>query len=268
LKSLDTKPATRNAIDAHNLARKRANMPCFQAIARARMRSMARLHLTTRVTLAVHVACALAVSGCAARVKEPESPANVVRAFARALSDGKLDVAYGMMSSEYKRRVSLTSWRQTLEANPQELSDTSNHLSHVVAPARVVASLPAVDGRPLELLLESGQFRLSSEVVEFYDQSTPRAALRSFVNAMRRRRYDVVLRLMPEADKEGVTTESMEQAWGHNARGDVERMLSQLGNHLEDPIESVGNRATLPYADHLRVQFLREDGRWKIEDPE
>jgi hypothetical protein len=233
-----------------------------------RTHAMSRFHLTTRVTLAVYVSFAIAVSACAARVKEPESPANVVRAFARALSDGKLDVAYGLMSSDYRQRVSFASFQQTLEANPQELSETSNRLSHVTADARVIAVLPSLDGHPLELTQESGRWSLASDVIEFYDQSTPRAALRSFVNAMKRRRYDVVLRLMPEADKEGVTTESMEKAWGHSARGDVERMLSQLENQLDAPIESTGNRATMPYADHLRVQFLREDGRWKIEDPE
>ena len=124
---------------------------------------------------------------------------------------------------------------------------------------------------------ETGELRLeqhgdrwfiATDVVEFYDQSTPRAALRSFVRAMERQRYDIVLRLVPTPDKEGLTTDRMKESWSGEGREEVERMLSNLRNHLDNPIEIVGNHATMPYGDRMRVQFLREGESWKIEDPE
>jgi len=217
---------------------------------------------------AVHVAAALAMSACAAENKSSESAESTVRAFARALSDGKADAAYALMSSDYRSRVSLPTWQKSLEENPQEVVETGNALSHVSGPGSLRSELRYADGRSLQLQEEHGHFRLAGEVMDFYDQSTPRAALRAFLAAMQRRRYDVVLRLMPDADKEGVTIESMEVAYGHAARGEVERLLAELRAHVDDPLEVVGDRATMPYAEHRRVQFLLEDGRWKIEDPE
>jgi hypothetical protein len=214
------------------------------------------------------VAVAALGSACATREREPQTPEATVLAFARALGDGKLDAAYGMMSPEYRARVSLTVWKKKLEENSQETLEVGNTLTHVHGPASVQAVLRDGDGHELRLEREDESWRIASDVVEFYDQSTPRAALHAFVHAMQRRRYDVVLRLMPDADKEAVTTESMEKAWGHDSRDDVERLLSQLRDHIEDPIEIAGNRATMPYADRARVQFVREAGRWKIEDPE
>jgi hypothetical protein len=217
---------------------------------------------------AVHVAAALAMSGCAAEAKTSESAEATVRAFARALGDGKLSDAYALMSSDYRSRVSLSAWQKSIAENPQEVVEISGALSHVTGPAQLRGELRYADGRSLQLQEEAGHFRLKGEVLAFYDQSSPRATLRAFLAAMARRRYDVVLRLMPEADKEGVTIESMEVAYGHAARGEVERMLAELRAHVDDPLEIVGDRATMPYAEHRRVQFLLEDGRWKIEDPE
>ena len=85
---------------------------------------------------------------------------------------------------------------------------------------------------------------------------------------MDRKRYDVVMRLVPNSDKEGITTERMEQAWAGQERERVERMLNALRENLDAPIEEIGNRATMPYGEHMQVQFVREDSAWKIEDPE
>jgi hypothetical protein len=60
----------------------------------------------------------------------------------------------------------------------------------------------------------------------------------------------------------------MEQAWSGDQREDVERLLNNLREHLDAPIEIVGDHATMPYGDHLQVQFVREADGWKIEDPE
>jgi hypothetical protein len=124
------------------------------------------------------------------------------------------------------------------------------------------------DGETLRLVRERGDWRVATDVVDFYDQSSPRTALRSFVRAMERRRYDVVLALVPEADREGMTEERMREAWEGEGREEVERLLSNLRASLENPIEEVGDRATMTYGDRFRVQFVREEGVWRIEDPD
>ena len=85
---------------------------------------------------------------------------------------------------------------------------------------------------------------------------------------MERRRYDVVLTLIPEADREGMSEERMRDTWEGEGREEVERLLANLRAALEDPIEEVADRATMSYGDRFRVQFVRENGVWRIEDPD
>lgn len=210
----------------------------------------------------------LLAAGCAHEPAPPATPEATIVAFARSLNSGEFERAYALMSSEYRARVSLEQWKRQLSENPQETLEVSNALSHVRAPAQERAVVRYDDDAELALRRNDGRWYIDSNVVDFYDQSTPRAALRAFVRAMERKRYDVVMRLIPNADKEGITTERMEKAWGGEEREQVERMLSSLREHIDAPIEIVGNRATMPYGQHMRVQFLREGADWKIEDPE
>jgi hypothetical protein len=88
------------------------------------------------------------------------------------------------------------------------------------------------------------------------------------VRAVERKRYDIVVRLIPDADKEGITTERLEQAWSGDGREDIERLVHNLREHIDSPIEVAGDRATMTYGDQMRAQLVREAGAWKVEDPE
>jgi hypothetical protein len=224
---------------------------------------MQRRTLTFVCVIVVTLAC-----GCAIHADGPASPEATITAFARALNEGKLKAAYALMSDDYRSRVSFEAWSKLLEENSQEVIEVSNSLTHVRGPARVRADLDHEAEGDLVLVLQGGRWYVASDVARVYDQSTPRAALRAFVRAVEHRRYDVVLRLVPNADKEGMTTASLEKAWSGTGRDEIERVLGNLRDHLAGPIEVVGNHATLPYGERMRVQFLREDGVWKIENPE
>ena len=77
-----------------------------------------------------------------------------------------------------------------------------------------------------------------------------------------------VMRFVPKADREGMTVERMKQAWEVENREEIERIVANLRANLDNPIEVVGDRATMPYGERFRVQFVREDGVWRIEDPD
>lgn len=212
--------------------------------------------------------CLVALSGCGAAQKPGARSEDTVLALARALSEGKLDVAYALMSPEYKQHVSFEQWQKQLTENPQELTETSSQLTHLQPPTREEAYVRYGDDGELRLRKVEGRWLVDSDVLSFYDQSTPRAALVAFVRAMEAKRYDVVMRLIPNADKEGMTTDGMATAWAGEAREEVERMLTSLHDHRDDPIEIAGDHATMAYGERRRVQFVREDGVWKIEDPQ
>lgn len=236
----------------------------FRPAARGLSRSsLAMVAIDLAIVLVVGLAQA-----CHSAPAPPLTPEATIRAFARALNRAQYDEAYLLMSESYRKRLSLAEFKKKLTENPDETLAVSNALSHVQATAEQEAVVTYADDKELRLQRRGERWFLTTSVVDFYDQSTPRAALGSFVEAMRRKRYDVVMRLVPNSDKEGLSAERMEQAWSGEEREQVERMLSNLREHADDPIEIIGDHATMPYGEHLQVQFVREGGLWKIEDPE
>lgn len=210
---------------------------------------------------------AVLATGCP-RPGSGNTPEGVVSGFAAALRDGRVDEAYGLMSEGYRRRVSREDFARYTSDYPAEVQQTARALAQRRGPVEQEATVEYGEGETLRLVRERGDWRVATDVVDFYDQSSPRAALRSFVRAMERRRYDVVLSLIPEADREGMTAERMREAWEGEGVEEVERLLSNLRASLDNPIEEVGDRATMAYGDRFRVQFVREDGMWRIEDPD
>lgn len=219
------------------------------------------------LTRALPLCLALLLAGCTG-LDAGRTPESTVSAFASAMRDGRIDDAYGLMSESYRQRVSLEQFRQYFADYPAEVQQTARALSSQRGRTEEEARVEYGEGENLRLVRERGDWRVATDVVDFYDQSTPRAALRSFVRAMERRRYDVVLAMIPEADREGMTPERMRQTWEGEGREEVERLLANLRAALDNPIEEVGDRATMAYGDRFRVQFVRESGDWRIEDPD
>lgn len=230
---------------------------------------MVKRDVAAGMTKLLAVATAASMSCCSSLTQQPPPTADkVVREYARALSDGDFTAAYALMSPAYRRRMSFDTWHSHIAANPQEVGETSRQLSRVRTQAELRALQQRRRDRPLELQKHDGRWYIAAEPIEFYDQTTPRAALRSFIAAFAHKRYDVILRIMPEADKEGVTTETLIKSFGHAARNEMARLLSQLRPSLDNPIEAQDDHATMPYADHRHVQFVRERGRWRIVEPQ
>ncbi len=206
--------------------------------------------------------------GCAAlNYEEPTTPEAAVRAFAVALDSKNYKRAYELMSSSFRNRVGYEDFRRRITENPREVAKMSYELAHIGSSVQS-AIVTYSTGERIYLVRDSGHWKIASDIVVFYDQSTPRAALQSFVHALKRRRYDVVMRLIPSSEKEGITLEKLEQTWSGKGRDELERIVNNLNNHLDNPIERVGKRATMPYGEHLSVQFVLEGKNWKIESPE
>jgi hypothetical protein len=210
----------------------------------------------------------LSLWGCAAlHYEEPTTPEAAVRAFAVALDSKDYERAYKLMSSAFRNRVAYEEFRRQITENPREVAKMSYELAHIGSSIQSAVVTYGI-AEEIYLVRDSGRWKIASNIVAFYDQSTPRAALRSFVRALERRRYDVVMRLIPSNEKEGVTPEKLEQTWSGKGRDELERIVNNLNNHLNDPIERVGKRATMTYGEHLSVEFVLEGKNWKIERPE
>jgi hypothetical protein len=210
----------------------------------------------------------LGCGACGASQPLSPTPESAVLDFARALNAGQFEAAYARMSIEYRKRVSFEAFKRQLTENPEETTRLSHALNHMHPGTVEEATVRYDDEGEIALRRENGQWFVRTPLVDFYDQSTPRGAITSFVRAVQNRRYDVVIRLIPNADKEGITSQRLEAAWSGDGREDLERLIHNLRDHLGNPIELAGDRATMSYGDQMRVQLVREDGLWKVEDPE
>jgi len=202
---------------------------------------------------------------CGGSVPTPEA---TLASFASALREGRHEDAYTLMSTDYQRRVTQGEFHRHLEDNPTEARETALALGAFDGPVEQTATIQIGEGDRIDLRFEENRWAISSAAVDFYDQSTPRAALRSFVRAVGRQRFDIVLQLVPDADREGMTLDQLREAFVGEGREDAERLMANLEANLDSPIEQIGDRATMPYGERFTAELVRESGLWKIEDPE
>ncbi|MBX7196930.1 MAG: hypothetical protein K1X94_33075 [Sandaracinaceae bacterium] len=187
---------------------------------------------------------------------------------ASALRRGDAPAAYALMSSRYRERVPLAELERLMREQPDEIRATADAIDRPLA-VEEEARARLSSGDVIELRHEAGAWHVISEVADYYARSTPREAVRSFVRAIEHRRYDVVLALLPAAERERLTEEGLRTQWEGEAREEIERLVSALRGALAtSPVQETGDRAVMPYGDRFRVVLVRESGLWCIEDPE
>lgn len=229
----------------------------------------------------------LLLAACSSNAIVQQGPSDTLRAYARALQDGHVDDAYRLLSDEARRNLSLEAFRRAVKEAPQDAAEIAAALSRPAGDPVVTAAVTMPNGDELLLVYESGRWRIDQSAVELYGQATPRQALLGFLRAFERKRYDVILRYVPDADRVGVLPPAEEPAEGKPARADqgAELTAEQIRTQWEGPqkeqinlivqaikaalptaqIEETGDNAAMPYGSST-VAFLREHGVWKIRD--
>jgi hypothetical protein len=217
------------------------------------------------LSLSLAMSCALAcVGGCGgARAEDPES---VLRSYARALEEGRADDAYRLLSDEARRGMSLEAFRRMVKDNPEEVREIGKSLARPAGAPVVTATLTGPRGEELELVMENGKWKVDLASIDFYAQDTPRHAITGFVRALERKRYDVIMRYVPDAHKEGLDAQKLKAAWEGHDKDEISTVLAALKQALPTAqIEETGDHATLAYGAGT-LQLVRERGLWKIED--
>ncbi len=193
-------------------------------------------------------------------------PSSTLDRYARALRDHDYGTAYELMSSSYRAKVSREEFVRLLRDNPREVAETAERLSAKRGSVEVSAELVYGFGDRIGLAQERGRWTIAGNPLVFYDQATPRAALRSFVRAYRLRRWDVMLRFVPEKYQQQMDGKTLQGQFEGASRDESERMMNAIEQHLEAPISEQGATARMPYGDRFEVKFVREDGLWKLQD--
>lgn len=195
------------------------------------------------------------------------TPTDAVTGFAAAVERKDWPAAYAMMSDEYRQGVPLAEFRVQLESGGADTVAAARRLREAAHRGELRAELPIDLGETLPLVFEGGAWRVTAEF-DYYGQKTPRAALRAFVRALERKRWDVILRLVPSRYRQTVTADKLRTYWEGERAADNQALLRDLRANIGARIAEEGDEAHMPYGQRSEVRFVREDGLWRIDDPD
>lgn len=209
---------------------------------------------------------AVVVTSCGAALDD-QSPEAAVASLSSALRRGDVNGAYSLMSRRYRERVSLEEFR-ALFADQEEIARLAELLSHRDGPAEEEAVVVYGTHEELRLAREGGSWRVLTDVVDYYGQRTPRQTVRSFMRAIEARRWDVLLRLLPLADREGMTEPQLRESLTGEGEEALDHLAAALRSALDADIEEHGDHAVLPYGERFRMELVREGDTWHVADPD
>ena len=231
-----------------------------------------------------------------------QGPSDTLRSYAQALEQGRVDDAYRLLSDEAKRSMSLEAFRRAVQENPQDAVEIARAIARPSSDPVVTATVTVPNGEELLLVYEGGKWRIDASAVDLYGQATPRQAMLGFLRAVDRKRYDVILRYVPDAEIQGVagvgedpappaavgakdaapskdaakpllggsaqlTPEKLKTAWEGPQKEQIARIVQAIKTALPTAqIEETGDSAAMAYGAGGTVAFVREHGVWKIKD--
>jgi hypothetical protein len=210
--------------------------------------------------LFVRASCLVVVAmiGCAPHVAP--GPADTLHAFAEAVRSGRTDDAYALMSADYKKS-------HDRDAFAHSLGPADQRAAGRLARGRIElrAEIELADGERLELVQEPDGWRFARDPLDLYPQRAPDEALRSFLRAVERKRWDVVLRFIPQRFRATITADSLKDRWDGQGAGELKAQLAAVKAHLDEPMELTGDEARLPVGERKQVKLIREEGVWRVE---
>lgn len=211
-------------------------------------------------------------------------PLPVVRRYLDQTADGQVDAAYAALSDDFKRRCDRGCFARILTAQRPELIQARAQVRAGEARVETQARLTLGDGTVLQLV-QAGEppqekekekekgleraaspFLFAESPLEFYPQDTPERTLRSFMRAVQARRYEALLRFIPQSLEEQYTLATLRERFDGPGRTALIAQLDSIGRHLSEPFifDKDGRLAKLPIGDGKEARLLFEDGRWRV----
>jgi hypothetical protein len=203
----------------------------------------------------------------AACAGDRSSPSRVLNDYAAALEAGRYRDAYALLSEDARRDIPYAAFERMARENPEEVKEVARSLRRPLAESYVTATVTGADGSKLLLIYEAGAWKVDGSAVDLYSQASPELAMASFVKAFEGKRYDILLRFVPTAKREGLDEKVLRAAWEGEQKQDMTQLVQALKASLPTAkVELLGDRATVGYGPGATIELLREQGVWKIEE--
>lgn len=196
------------------------------------------------------------------------SPEATLSAYSHAVQRGQLADAYSLLSEDAKKTIPFEQFKRMIQENPEQARELVQAFDRPQAgPARVTAKVTGSDGEPLLLVFENGAWRVDGSAIDLYSQATPESAALAFVRGIENKRYDLLLRFVPDGQRDGLNEGTLRAAWEGEQKQEMARLLEALKAALPGArFEVVGERATLAYGAGGTLELVREHGAWKVEE--
>jgi hypothetical protein len=195
-----------------------------------------------------------------------KGPSQTLDRYGRSLKNRDFGAAYDLMSSSFRGKVSREDYVRMMRDNVREVDETADRLRGKKGSLEVSAEFAYGLGDKMLLVQEGGKWRIATNPLGFYDQSTPRNTLRSFLRAYRLERWDVMLKFVPNAYREKMDVGKMKAQFTGPSKEPMDNLLMTLEANVDEPIIERGNDAKMSYGDRFEVRFVKEDGLWKLKD--
>src|SRR3569623_2797836 len=197
-----------------------------------------------------------------------KGPSQALDRYGLALKNHDFGQAYELMSSQFRAKVSKDDYGRMMRDNPREVDETAERLRGKHGSLEGSAEFEYGLGDQMRLVQEDGEWKIATNLLGFYDQTTPKAALRSFLRAFRLERYDIMLRFVPNQYREKMDVAKMKAQFTGASKDKMETLMNTLEANVDEPIVERGNDARMSYGEKYEVKFQKEDGVWKLKDLE
>lgn len=154
-----------------------------------------------------------------------------------------------------------------LKDNSEEATQTADRLALESSQVAISAEFHYGLDEHMRLVKEDGQWRIASNPLSFYSQKTPRDAVRSFVRAYTLKKWEIMLRFVPTSYRERMTVDMVRLQFEGPRKEAMADMMDKLRANLNGATAHAqkGNQARLRYGESYEIEFIREQGLWKIK---
>lgn len=231
------------------------------------------------------LAAVLAVLVCGCRTARPRDPTATAQRYLELTAGDHPAAAYPLLGDAFtahcdrtcfarlvgvqreEARRALSELRSGGEARVDytvELTLSDGTTLHLRQSEEGVSEPPADGTRPKAPAGRAPPYLLSQNPLDFYPQSTPEEALRSFVRALSAERYSALLRFVPKALADQLNEELLRARFEGAARPGVQAQLAAVKKHWDEPFQVDGTTARLPLGEGQEVRLVLEQGRWRV----
>lgn len=192
-------------------------------------------------------------------------PYKALSRYLAAIEAGRFTKAYKMTSASFRAASSLDEFKGALTgAALQAAARSRRGLNKNELPAKTRIDLGG--GRTVTLVREKKCWRVADGLPLSFSQRTPLEAIRSFLRALKARRFDILLRFVPRRYRRKMTMNTLLKAWRRDP-AEMKLIIKELGASLNNPLKKHAfDHVSMCYGKWI-IDLILEEGRWKVLDP-